>query len=137
MWLRATSPTRASSTRLALRYISRPARHTARTPLRMDVSYSSSGRNAPRRRLPISATSPSQRKKQLSVGKRSERDFAVEVRAEDLLARKHLEARMCTSFRNGEGGWLSRFFNPKVCQAGASTACTWAGTMDAKESLDA
>src|SRR6266511_59881 len=58
MWLRATLPTRASSTRQALCCISRPERHTARTPRRMDAGYSSSGLNAPRRRLPISATSP-------------------------------------------------------------------------------
>jgi hypothetical protein len=44
--LRATSRTRASSTRLAPRCISRPARYTARTPPRMDANYSSSGRNA-------------------------------------------------------------------------------------------
>src|SRR5215471_13534640 len=66
MWQRATSPTRASSTRPALRCISRPARHTARTPLRMDASFSSSGRNAPRRRPPISPISSSQPKKQPS-----------------------------------------------------------------------
>src|SRR6516165_2879321 len=59
MWLRATSPTKASSTRLALRCISRPARNTARTLLKMVASYSSSGLNEPRKRLPISATSSS------------------------------------------------------------------------------
>jgi hypothetical protein len=48
-----------SSTRPALRCISRPARHTARTLLRMDVGFSSSGRNAPRRKPPTSATSHS------------------------------------------------------------------------------
>src|SRR5215831_14747952 len=68
MWLRAISPTRASSTRPALRCISRPARHTARTPLRMDASYSSSGRNAPLRRLPISATSSSPKKQLSGIG---------------------------------------------------------------------
>jgi len=47
-----------------LRCISRPARHTAHTPLRMDASFSSSGRNAPRRRPQISPISPSQSKKQ-------------------------------------------------------------------------
>jgi hypothetical protein len=55
MWLKATSPTRASSNRLALSFISRPARHTAHTPRLMDASYSSSGRNVPQMSLPISA----------------------------------------------------------------------------------
>ena len=64
--LRATSRTRASSTRPALRCISRPARYTARTPLRMDAGYSSSGRSALRKSLLISATSPSQPKGQPS-----------------------------------------------------------------------
>src|SRR6516162_2472858 len=59
MWLRATSPTKASSTRLALRCISRPARNTARTRPKMVASYSSCGLNEPRKRLPISATSSS------------------------------------------------------------------------------
>ena len=63
---RATSRTRASSTGPALRCISRPARYTARTPLRMDADYSSSGRNARRKRLLISATSPWQPKGQPS-----------------------------------------------------------------------
>jgi hypothetical protein len=67
MWPRATLPTRASSTRPALRCISRPARHMARTPRRMDASFSSSGQNAPRERLPTSAISPSQPKKQPSL----------------------------------------------------------------------
>src|SRR4029077_5067635 len=65
MWLRATSPTKASSTRLALRCISRPATNTARTLLKLVASYSSSGLNDPRKRLPISATSSSP-KRQLS-----------------------------------------------------------------------
>ena len=47
----------ASSTRPALRCISRPARRTARTPRKMGASYSSSGPNVPRRRPLISATS--------------------------------------------------------------------------------
>src|SRR5215467_9496815 len=59
MWLRATSSTKASSTRLALRYISRPARNTARTRPKMVASYSCCGLNEPRKRLPISATSSS------------------------------------------------------------------------------
>src|SRR6516225_10559818 len=65
MSLRATSRMRASSTRPALPCISRPARHTARIPLRMDAGYSSSGRSARRKSLPILATSRSQTKGQL------------------------------------------------------------------------
>src|SRR5262249_10037295 len=46
--------------------ISRPARYTARTPLKTDAGYSSSGRNARRKSLLISATSPSRPKGQPS-----------------------------------------------------------------------
>src|SRR6516225_621577 len=84
MWLRATSPTKASSTRLALRCISRPARNTARTLQKMVASYSSSGLNDPRKRLPISATSSSP-KKQLSENAHRPHlagDFLADVRPE-------------------------------------------------------
>src|SRR6516164_8548909 len=78
MWLRATSSTKASSTRLALRCISRPVRNTARIVLKMVASYSSSGLNDPRKRLPISATSSSP-KRQLSEKAAAERDREVRV----------------------------------------------------------
>src|SRR5215471_16162985 len=102
MWLRATSPMRASSTRPALRCISRPARHTARTPLKMDASFSSSGQNAPRRRLPISPTSPSHRKKLLS-GMGAGRLW---MQASRPLDRTHLE-----------GGCRSHRLHPRIAKS--------------------
>src|SRR5215471_8967264 len=58
---------KASSTRPALRCISKPATYMDLMPPRKDAGYSSSGPNAPRRRPLISATSLLLRKRLLRV----------------------------------------------------------------------
>src|SRR6516162_598468 len=114
MWLRATSTTRVSSTRLALRCISRPARNTARTLLKMVASYSSSGLNDPRKRLPISATSSSP-KKQLSENAHRPHlagDFLADARPE--FSCRDFSCLVAGEQRCGSAGTLGERGAPKA-----------------------